>query len=135
MMPTSGLRGKLLQEIYEYFMAKLHWQRHCEVDVICVDDVDRTLDRIRYFKLLKSKYPDVNFSAENGKILITGRGESYERAVDMCSLDMRKINIFEEKIPLELDEKWKWEIIENTHCQEYLERKMPLDNIKAEVCV
>ncbi len=118
-------------------MAKLHWQRHCEVDVICVDDVpvERTLDRIRYFKHLKSKYPDVNFSVENGKILITGRGESYERAFDMCSLDMRKINIFENRIPLELDEKWKWEIIENTHCQEYLERKMTLDNIKAEVCV
>ncbi len=111
-------------------------ERHCDVDEIKQGDL-RLLDHVRYFRSLKSLHPGVYFEVDTlaGKVHLRGRGNSFEDAFDKCFRQVREMNIIVQNLHLNLEEKWKWAIIANVHCQQYFEEHMASNDIMAEVCV
>jgi hypothetical protein len=110
--------------------------RHCEVDEIKKGDIV-LLDRVRYFKCLESLYPSVDFRVDKkkGKVHLKGRGKPFENAFDKCFKQLHEINVVEISLPLKLDERWKWDIVANVHCQQYFEDIMASKDMMAEVCI
>ena len=110
-------------------------ERHCDVEEIFKGDLKR-LDRVRYFKFVTSLYPDVTFTIDTrrGKVQLRGRGKSFEDAFDMCFRQMRDTNVVERNLDLNLKDKWKWDIVANMRCQQYLGDKLTANDIMAEVC-
>ncbi len=108
--------------------------RHCDVDEIRNGDL-KLLDRVRYFRVLKSRYTDVEFTVDTrkGKVRLRGQGTSFEKAFDACFKEVREMDIVERNLCLNLEEKWKWDIVANMHCQQYFEEHM--NDIMAKVCV
>ena len=112
-------------------------ERHWDVDEINQGDMKR-LERVRYFKFLKSLHPDVCFNVDTskGKVELRGRGRTFEKAFEMCFEQVRRdMNIVERNLELTLGNEWKWDIVANVRCQQYLVEKMASDDIMAEVCV
>lgn len=112
-------------------------ERRCELDEISKGDLVR-LDSVKYFKVLKSSFSDVIFDKKDlktGKLYLRGRGSSFEDAYDKCFKQLHEMNIVKKTLSLSIDEKWKWDIIANVHCQKYLDEKMSAKDIMAKVCV
>ena len=112
-------------------------ERECELDEIKKGDLIR-LDRVRYFEVLKSSFPDVVFDKKDlkkGKLCLRGRDRSFENAYDKCFKQLHDMNVVQKTLSLSMDEKWKWDIIANVHCQKYFDESMSAKDIMAEVCV
>ena len=123
--------------IFPYIIRKRNRERRIHVDEIGKGDL-KLLDRVRYFKVLKSSFPDVDFDTEKmeeGKLELKGGGSSFDDAYERCSKQLQHMNIIQESVSLNMDERWKWDILANFHCQEYFDETMSAENIMAEVCI
>lgn len=130
------------KSVFRYILNTLVIRARNRERRIYVEEIDKgdlkLLDRIRYFKVLKSSFQDVDFDTEKmeeGKLELKGRGSSFDDAYDRCSKQLQDMNIIQESFSLNMDEKWKWDIIATFHCQEYFDETMSAENIMAEVCI
>ena len=109
--------------------------RQCDIDEINEGDL-RLLKDATYFGYIRSLYPDVEFTIDTvkGNVHLRGRGKSFEDAFDKCFKQLFHMEIVKQSLRLSTDERWKWNIVANMHCQTYLEENLASNGIIAKVC-